>query len=105
MPADEAIRPRAIQTPSRRPWHPRRRWAGAVLALLVALGACSSGPSSNDGAKRGGTARAMPDEDGAGLRAPGRPATLSNLTRLDQLEKLFDAHQDVPRLILLLSPT
>lgn len=101
MPADDPIRHRAFQAPARRPWHRRRRWAGPVLALVVTLGACSSG-SSND---RAGTARAMPDENRAGLRTPGAPATLSNLTGLDQLEKLFDGHQDVPRLILLLSPT
>jgi len=98
MPTDPPLA-RVFDAPSSRPRYRRRRWSGMALVMVVAVGACSSGPPSS------GAARAMPDQERAQLRAPGAAATLSNLTGLDQLQTLFDEHQDVPRLILLLSPT
>jgi len=101
MPADDPFPARIV---SDRSWHRRRLWAGAVLAVLVAVGACSPGSSSNDRAQRDQAPAASPDQDRTG---PGQPVatTLANLTGLDELEGLFDKHQGVPRLILLLSPT
>jgi hypothetical protein len=91
MPTDPLLPPALdVPCPSGRR---RRRWLETALALLVALGACSSGSSSTKSAERGGTARALPDEDPARLRTPGAAATLSDLTRLGQLEQLFDEHR------------
>jgi hypothetical protein len=47
----------------------------------------------------------MPADQREALRTPGAPASLSDLQDLDQLATLFDQHQDLPQLILLLSPT
>jgi|SRR5436309_2055711 len=97
MPSD-ALFARALEAPFARPWHRRRRWSEMALILVLAVGACSSGPSTNG-------ARAMPEQERAELRTPGAPASLSDLRNLDQLAMLFDQHQDVPQLILMLSPT
>ena len=91
-----------LDGPVRGSRHRRRRLAAVLLAVLAGLGGCSS---SSPGADRGGSPSAMPEDERAGLRTPGAAATLSNLTDLDKLAEVFDAHQDVPRLILLLSPT
>lgn len=84
---------------------PRRALAAAALALTLVLGGCGSGGSegSGKGAVKGG--QAMPADQRDALRTPGAPASLSDLRGLDQLATLFDQHQDVPQLILLLSPT
>jgi hypothetical protein len=103
MPADP-LPPPSLDIPCRS-GRRRRRWLGTALALVIALGACSSGSSSTKSAERDSTPRTLPHEDQARLRTPGAAATLSDLTALDQLERLFDEHQDVPRLLLLLSPT
>ncbi len=97
MPADPGL-----DEPVRGPRHGPSRFAALLLAVLAGLSGCSS---SSPGADRGGSASAMPQDGRAGLRTPGAAAVLSNLTELDKLGELFDAHQDVPRLILLLSPT
>lgn len=47
----------------------------------------------------------MPEEERQALRAPGAPATLSDLRDLDEFKALFNQHQHVPQLVLLLSPT
>lgn len=100
MTTDRLVRPGMA---FRRSLH--RRWAGLTMAVLVAVGACTSGSSPSENTERAGTARAAPDEDRAGLHASEAAATLSNLSGVDQLQGLFDEHHDVPRLVLLLSPT
>jgi hypothetical protein len=103
MPADRLLFDARI--PSRSGYRRRGRILTTALAVLVALSACTSGSPATKSTERGDTAGALPDEERARLGSPGAAASLSSLTGLGQLEQLFDAHQDVPRLILLLSPT
>jgi hypothetical protein len=91
--------------------HPRRRRrrprAVAAVAVLVVLAACRSGSPPAERSERigSGQASAMPAEERARLRAPGAPSTLSDLENVEGLARLFDEHEDVARLVLLLSPT
>ncbi len=103
MPA-ESLPPPPVDIPCRS-CHRRRRWLVTTLALLIALAACGSDGASTKGAERDGMARTLPDKDQTGVPTPGATAPLSDLTALGQLEQLFNQHQDVPRLLLLLSPT
>jgi hypothetical protein len=72
--------------------------------ILVHAG-CGSGGSEASGKGRVKGGQTMPTDEREALRTPGAPALLSDLRNLDQLATLFDQHQDVPQLILLLSPT
>lgn len=74
------------------------RLAATALALLVVLGGCSKDTEPSTG-------RAMPEEERRALRTPGAPATLTDLRDLGYLRAQFNAHQDVPQLVLLFSPT
>lgn len=79
----------------------RAATAVVVLATLAGCGSDGSGPASGNTQP----GQAMPSDERQALRTSGAPATLSDLRHLDELKALFNQHQDVPQLVLLLSPT
>lgn len=87
-------RPDAAQRGSRRL---RRRRALIVLAILVALAGLAASPLSGLPAVFGWQR--------SEYQSAGPAATLGDLQDVEQLAALFNEHEGVPRLILLLSPT
>ena len=80
------------------------RWAATAVVLLGAFAGCASdGSGPAQGETRAG--QPMPADQRQALRTSGAPATLSDLRDVDELKALFNQHQDVPQLVLLLSPT
>ena len=76
----------------------RRLFVAGAVGLLLASSGCASRGSVRAG-------QPLPADQRQGLRTPGSPATLADLGDIDQLKTLFNQHPDVPRLVLLLSPT
>jgi hypothetical protein len=97
-----------------------RRLVAALALVLVTAGGCGSsgGGGERESGQAGVEAGAksststtssegvtMPAAEREKLRSPGAATTLTDLSDMDQFTALYDQHQDVPRLILLLSPT
>lgn len=89
--------PRDGSTPEPR-FRGRRRLGGVVGGLiLLAVGGYA--------ASRSGALPQIWDWQRDAYQAAGPPATLTDLTATDQLATLFNQHEGVPRLVVLLSPT
>lgn len=77
------------RTPRRNTW----KTAGLLLLSLVILAAAAS------------VGRGLPGELIDRFSERGAPATLTDLTAVDQLQSAFNQADGTPRLVLLFSPT
>lgn len=83
--------------------HRPRRLLFVILLPLLLLAACGGGDSSTGRAEDDGRLR-TPDGE-AETEQASRPVSLTDLSGVEELKAVFNKDQDLPRLILVLSPT